>query len=80
MVISVGNFPEAADLLNSLLYERRRVVVTLIDDTETLGERINIIVRIVNKSLNSTLHSISLDVNPYSMTIRKLKVKVRRKY
>lgn len=80
MVISVGNFPEAADLLNRLLYERRRVVVTLIDDTETLGERINIIVRIVNKSLNSTLHSISLDVNPYSMTIRKLKVKVRRKY
>lgn len=80
MVISVGNFPEAADLLNSLLYERRRVVVTLIDDTEILGERINIIVRIVNKSLNSTLHSISLDVNPYSMTIRKLKVKVRRKY
>ena len=80
MVISDGNFPEAADLLNSLLYERRRVVVTLIDDTETLGERINIIVRIVNKSLNSTLHSISLDVNPYSMTIRKLKVKVRRKY
>lgn len=80
MVISVGNFPEAADLLNSLLYERRRVVVTLIDDTETLGERINIIVRIVNKSLNSTLQSISLDVNPYSMTIRKLKVKVRRKY
>ena len=76
MVISDGNFPEAADLLNSLLYERRRVVVTLIDDTETLGERINIIVRIVN----STLHSISLDVNPYSMTIRKLKVKVRRKY
>lgn len=80
MVISDGNFPEAADLLNSLLYERRRVVVTLIDDTETLGERINIIVRIVNKSLNSTLQSISLDVNPYSMTIRKLKVKVRRKY
>lgn len=80
MVISVGNFPEAVDLLNSLLYERSRVVVTLIDDTETLGERINIIVRIVNKSLNSTLHSISLDVNPYSMTIRKLKVKVRRKY
>ena len=80
MVISVGNFPEAADLLNSLLYERRRVVVTLIDDTETLGERINIIVRIVNKSLNSTLQSISLDVNPYSMTIGKLKVKVRRKY
>ena len=78
MVISDGNFPEAADLLNSLLYERRRVVVTLIDDT--LGERINIIVRIVNKSLNSTLQSISLDVNPYSMTIRKLKVKVRRKY
>lgn len=80
MVISDGNFPEAADLLNSLLYERRRVVVTLIDDTETLGERINIIVRIVNKSLNSTLQSVSLDVNPYSMTIRKLKVKVRRKY
>ena len=80
MVISDGNFPEAADLLNSLLYERSRVVVTLIDDTETLGERINIIVRIVNKSLNSTLQSISLDVNPYSMTIRKLKVKVRRKY
>ena len=80
MVISDGNFPEAADLLNSLLYERRRVVVTLIDDTETLGERINIIVRIVNKSLNSTLQSISLDVNPYSMTIGKLKVKVRRKY
>lgn len=80
MVISDGNFPEAANLLNSLLYERRRVVVTLIDDTETLGERINIIVRIVNKSLNSTLQSISLDVNPYSMTIRKLKVKVRRKY
>ena len=80
MVISDGNFPEAADLLNSLLYERRKVVVTLIDDTETLGERINIIVRIVNKSLSSTMQSISLDVNPYTMTIRKLKEKVKRKY
>ena len=80
MVISDGNFPEAVDLLNSLLYERRKVVVTLIDDTETLGERINIIVRIVNKSLSSTMQSISLDVNPYTMTIRKLKEKVKRKY
>ena len=79
MVIGHGNFPEAANLLQSLLYERNRVVVTLIDDAETIGEQINIIVRIVYKSENSTMKSVSIDVNN-ALTIEKLKLKVRQKY
>ena len=79
MVIGHGNFPEAANFLQSLLYERNRVVVTLIDDAETIGEQINIIVRIVYKSENSTMKSVSIDVNN-ALTIEKLKLKVRQKY